>query len=158
MSTMFLGIDLGTQCGWAALCVAPDRGIASAYGTWDCSFRSGIDSASVRIEKFEKNLTDILAVGVDKVFYEIVRRHNGVQASHVYGALKSKMQEVCDAHDVPYEGLGVQEIKKFATGKGNASKQDMIDAARRRGFTIPYLQDNTADAVCIALCGWETKS
>ena len=80
-----------------------------------------------------------------------MRRHNGVLASHVYGALLDKMQSVCDSNGVPYEGFNVGTIKKFATGRGNASKAEMIAAAEMLGFQPK--DDNEADAIHIArLC------
>jgi hypothetical protein len=39
--------------------------------------------------------------------------------------------------------------KKHATGRGNAPKQAMIDAARARGFSPA--DDNEADAISILL-------
>jgi Holliday junction resolvasome RuvABC endonuclease subunit len=56
---------------------------------------------------------------------------------------------------VPYEGVPVGTIKRHATGKGNASKQTMIDAARARGFDPA--DDNEADAIALLLWAIETK-
>ena len=50
---------------------------------------------------------------------------------------------------VPYEGVPVGTIKRHATGKGNAPKQAMIDAARAKGFSPE--DDNEADAIAILL-------
>jgi len=56
---------------------------------------------------------------------------------------------------VPYQGVPVGTIKKFLTGQGNANKQAMIDAARRRGFSPA--DDNEADAIAILLWALETN-
>ena len=50
---------------------------------------------------------------------------------------------------IPYEGVPVGTIKRHATGKGNAPKQAMIDAARAKGFSPE--DDNEADAIAILL-------
>jgi Holliday junction resolvasome RuvABC endonuclease subunit len=55
---------------------------------------------------------------------------------------------------IPYEGVPVGTIKKYATGKGNANKDAMIDAARSRGFSPA--DDNEADAIAILL--WAIKT
>ena len=56
------------------------------------------------------------------------------------------------AADLTYRGHQVIEVppttlKKFATGKGNASKEDMVAAARLRGHAPA--DDNEADALAI---------
>jgi Holliday junction resolvasome RuvABC endonuclease subunit len=48
---------------------------------------------------------------------------------------------------IPYQGVPVGSIKKHATGKGNASKEMMIAAAKARGFRPA--DDNEADALAI---------
>ena len=55
---------------------------------------------------------------------------------------------------VPYEGVPVGTIKRFATGKGNANKDAMIAAARARGFSPA--DDNEADAIAILFWALET--
>ena len=56
---------------------------------------------------------------------------------------------------MPYQGVPVGSIKKHATGKGNADKAAMIDAARARGFSPA--DDNEADAIAILLWAIETN-
>jgi len=56
---------------------------------------------------------------------------------------------------VRYQGVPVGTIKRHATGKGNAPKQAMIDAARARGFSPA--DDNEADAIAILLWAIETR-
>jgi len=56
---------------------------------------------------------------------------------------------------VPYQGVPVGTIKKHATGKGNANKQAMIEAARANGFSPK--DDNEADAIAILLWAIETR-
>ncbi|MFP5382262.1 MAG: hypothetical protein ACLGG4_08355, partial [Gammaproteobacteria bacterium] len=56
----------------------------------------------------------------------------------------------CEHHGVPYQGVPVGTIKKHVTGKGNASKDEMMAAMRARGY-LPT-DDNEADA--LALLHW----
>ena len=56
----------------------------------------------------------------------------------------------CEHHKIPYQGVPVGTIKKHATGKGNASKEDMIAAMVGMGYQVT--DDNVADA--LALLHW----
>lgn len=56
---------------------------------------------------------------------------------------------VCAELDIPIIVFNVSDIKKFATGNGNASKDMMIDAARRRWHIDCEGNDNIADAIHI---------
>ena len=58
---------------------------------------------------------------------------------------------VCLEQGVKCTGFPVQTIKKFMTGKGNATKDEMILAARLRGFDPK--SDDEADAIAIMLLG-----
>ena len=53
----------------------------------------------------------------------------------------------CEHHKIPYQGVPVGTIKKHATGKGNAGKQDMVEAMQAKGH--PITDDNEADALAI---------
>lgn len=160
--TSYIAIDIGTHCGWArfdsALAeplkppVRPGGRVTS--GAWDFK-PTRFDSPHVRYSRFGQKLESELALGVDKVFYEKVMRHKGTAAAHVYGAFLNKLHETCAAFDIPFEGLSVQEIKKHATGKGNAGKDLMVSACQRWGFR-PTSEDE-ADAICILRCAMEKK-
>lgn len=154
---MYVGLDLGTHCGFAVMTSSRNSGTCFMSGTWNCSIKIGHDSPALRFVKFEQHLRDVLMMGGTKrVFYELVRAHKGPQAGHMYGAFLASMQKVCDEFDVPYQGLEVGQVKKFATGKGNAGKDAMIAAAVKLGFRPA--DDNEADAIHIVRCGWEGGS
>ena len=81
------------------------------------------------------------------VYFEEVRRHAGTDAAHVYGGLLGTLTAWCERRSIPYAGIPVGTIKRHATGKGNASKEAMIAAAKARGFSPA--DDNEADALAI---------
>jgi hypothetical protein len=81
------------------------------------------------------------------VVFEEVRRHQGVDAAHVYGGLLAVLTAWCEEHGIPYQGVPVGTIKKNWTGKGNASKDQMMEEARSRGLNP--VDDNEADALAI---------
>jgi hypothetical protein len=78
-----------------------------------------------------------------------------VDASHVYGGLMASLTSWGELRGIPYEGVPVGTIKRQATGRGNAPKQAMIDAARARGFSPA--DDNEADAIAILHWAIETR-
>jgi hypothetical protein len=151
MGRTLLAIDLGTTTGWALK--SADGLITS--GT--VSFRpSRYDGGGMRYLRFQNWLgeMDRLSGPIVTVFYEEVRRHAGTDAAHVYGGLMATLTAWAEMRGVPYQGVPVGTIKKSATGKGNANKQAMIDAARARGF-FPK-DDNEADAIAILFWAIET--
>ncbi len=85
----------------------------------------------------------------DRVAIEEVRRHMGVDAAHAYGGALAVVTAWCEANGVPYEGLPVATIKKHATGKGNAKKDAMMNAAALKWPHIVLEDDNHADALLI---------
>lgn len=149
----FLGLDLGTYCGWA-------RGIASgiclmtASGRFDLSDTKAdgkVPDPSRRNVKLKLALEPLLQAGVEMVFFEKVMAHKGVAAAHAYGGFLSAMHEICAQYDVPVEGIHVGTIKKFATGSGRASKTAMVDAAIRAGINVDT--EDQADAYWTLRCG-----
>lgn len=134
-----LALDPATQCGWAH-----SSGIS---GTWDLSIRRD-ESAGMRLIRLQGKLNEILAgPGIDLVVYEAARH----AAPKMQGALvvQAMIQGVlvswCETNNIEYRGYSPSEIKKHATGKGNANKEQMMTAAKQRfNFTG---DNNEADAL-----------
>jgi Holliday junction resolvasome RuvABC endonuclease subunit len=103
----------------------------------------------MRYLRFRRWLTETkAAVGVvDEVSFEEVRRHAGVDAAHAYGGFLATLTAWCEHHQIPYAGVPVGSIKRHATGKGNATKGDMISAVRALGHDPA--DDNEADALAL---------
>lgn len=144
MQNTILALDLGTTTGWALM--ARDGSITS--GTE--SFKPHrFEGGGMRFLRFKRWLTEIKQTsdGIDAVYFEEVRRHLGVDAAHAYGGFMAQLTAWCEHHQIPYQGVPVGTIKKHATGKGNASKGEMIAAAKARGH-LPA-DDNEADALAL---------
>lgn len=58
------------------------------------------------------------------------------------------MQELCATLDVPIVYVNQKDLKKWATGNGNADKKEMIEYCEKRWHLTP-LDDNNADAIHI---------
>lgn len=147
MNISILALDLGTNTGWA---LSSRDGIITS-GTEQ--FKSQrFEGGGMRYLRFKHWLTEMkqCADGIDAVFMEEVRRHAGVDAAHAYGGFLATLTAWCEHHNIPYQGVPVGTIKKHATGKGNASKDEMIAAVRKLGHAPA--DDNEADA--LALLHW----
>jgi crossover junction endodeoxyribonuclease RuvC len=142
-----LALDLGTTTGFA---YSGYNDTVTVVGTW--SFKpTRYEGGGSRFLRFRRQLDEAHAgMKFTRVFFEEVRRHIGTDAAHVYGGLLAILTAFCEEKGIPYEGVPVGTIKKFWTGRGNASKEDMIDVARERGHSVD--NDNEADA--LALMYW----
>lgn len=138
-----LALDPATNCGWAHS--------DGPCGTWDCSIRRD-ESKGMRLIRLRGKLREIQAnAGVDLVVYEAARN----AGPKMQGALvvQAELQGVitlwCEDCGIEYKGLSPSEIKKHATGKGNASKEMMIASAKAKFPQANIQDDNTADALWI---------
>ncbi len=139
-----LGLDLGTNAGWSSF----------NDGLVQCGvFRNAVtktEGSGMRYVKFKNSLGALLdVVRPECVFYEMVYRHLGTRASHVYGGLEATLMMECEVRKIPYVGLSVQAIKKHATGRGNADKVLMLAAARKRWPQLELETPDVADALWI---------
>ena len=147
-----IALDLGTTTGWAMR--TADGVVTSGAAT----FRpSRYDGGGMRYLRFRGWLDQLrrYAGRVEAIHFEEVRRHNGVDAAHLYGGFLATLTGWCEHRVIPYQGVPVGTIKKFITGKGNADKQAVIDAVRARGFSPA--DDNEADAIALLLWAGATK-
>src|SRR5690606_30850313 len=65
----------------------------------------------------------------------------------VQAQLQAIIVAFCEDQGIDYRGYSPSEIKKHATGKGNASKEDMLSAARAKWPQVAIADDNQADAL-----------
>lgn len=137
-----LALDLGTSCGWA---ISRDQA-PYISGVLDLS-PGRYSGGGMRFVRFGNELTTLLNARIDRVVFEEVRRHLGVDAAHIYGGLLAVLTAECERRSIPYEGVPVATIKKHATGKGNADKKAMVEAAS--AFDAMIVSDDQADALCL---------
>jgi len=137
-------LDIGTRLGWAAVTTENHRLSASV----DMTPRKH-ENWAARFRKFRALLDTLNNVEpVKAIWYEEVRRHEGTDAAHVYGGFLANLGQWADEHGAALTGVPVGAIKKFATGKGNASKAAVTLACAER-FDVIASDDNEADAVAL---------
>lgn len=134
-----LALDPATKCGWAT---------ATASGVWDLSIRRD-ESSGMRLIRLESKLRTMFhAMPIDLVVFEAARH----AAPKMQGALvvQAELQGVIklffEEANTEWKGYSPSEIKKFATGKGNANKAAMLKAARDK-WGARVKDDNEADAL-----------
>lgn len=147
MGKTLLALDLGSKTGYKlGTAAAAMSGVIELKG-------SRFDGGGARFLRLQHWLTTAhKATPIGEIVFEEVRRHLSTDSAHVYGGLLAIVTAWCESQEpqVPYQGVPVQTIKKFATGKGNASKTDVIEAVRLWGFRPR--DDNEADAIALFHC------
>jgi len=132
-----LAIDPASILGWALS--------RTTYGTWDLKTRKD-ESMGMKLIRLNAKLNEIHSgYPLDLVVYE---RPGGMHTNPIIHQSKliGKIEEWCELNKVEYRGYSSKEIKKFATGKGNAGKPLMISAACLK-LGYPGTDDNEADAL-----------
>lgn len=141
---MIGAFDLGTTTGWA--CGAA-KGALILSGTWYLK-GSRFEGGGMRGVNFEDRLRALhKANKFTRIYYELVRSHKGTDAAHIYGGLLMVLTSFCERENIPYAGETVQAIKQHAAGKGNASKEMVIEAVKSWGYKP--VDDNEADAIAL---------
>lgn len=134
-----LALDIATNTGWCS---------KTAYGTWNLKPNRG-ESEGMRVVRFKSKVREMISMEqVSLVTYErVAGQHKSsiMVASEMVGVLK----DLCIELGVELASYSAQEIKKFATGKGTANKEKMIEAAKALGYSPQ--DDNAADAIHLYL-------
>lgn len=133
-----LALDVATHCGWAT---------NTAHGTWDLTPKRD-ESGGMRLIRFKSKLREVVELeNIDVIVFE---RSAGFHKSAliVQSELHGVLKLFCEENKIEHKAYSASEIKKFATGKGNAKKDAMIKAAQEK-YGYVGNDDNTADALHI---------
>lgn len=142
-----LTLDLATRTGWC--CGAPDQ--APRYGTKVLP-STGEDIGRFAYAYNEWLLDMITLEDPALVVFEapvLTGKTSLTTARKLYG-LAWHTEFACSMRQVRCAEHHLQSVKKFFAGSGNATKDDMIAAARRLGFDPK--DDNAADAIGLWCC------
>lgn len=130
-----LALDIATKTGWRT---------ATSSGVWDLKPNRG-ESSGMRVVRFKSKVKELIDLeGITQISYE---RPAGLHKSSIMVASEmiGVLMDLCIELGVEYASYSASEIKKFATGAGNANKEKMIRAAIDLGFNV--IDDNHADAI-----------
>jgi Holliday junction resolvasome RuvABC endonuclease subunit len=134
-----LALDVATHCGWAVS--------NQISGVWDLSIKRD-ESSGMRLLRFKTKLLEIIeSQNINLVAFERsagFHKNALVTQAELHGVLKLTLETL----GIEYRAFSAKEIKKFATGNGNAGKPLMIKAAQEKYGYIGK-DDNEADALHI---------
>lgn len=142
-----LGIDPGGVFGWAVLAGA--KHVAS--GEVDCLLPEAHPGA--RFEALRSALVDLF---VEHAPAEVAFEHPIMRTLKSWAAVRSiagtivLVESVASMYGVPCFSVPVASVKKAATGRGIATKQEMVTRAKAQWKLTKKVGKNEADALWVA--------
>lgn len=135
-----LSLDIATHTGYFCL---------NERGTWDFT-ESMRRNNNKQHKAFRDTLIDcIQRNGIRQIVAEDVSVNSHFTDTRKLSEFRGILFEVCDTLDLPEPHfINPKVLKKFATGNGNATKDDMIKFCKLR-WQIEPGDDNEADAIHI---------
>jgi len=132
-----LALDMATKTGWATNSPA-------ISGVESFAVRRG-ESPGMRYVRFQSWLTEMVAhIAPALIVYEQAH-HRGGAATEVAAGFATHLQSFVARNGIEITTVHTGTIKKFATGRGNASKSQMMEAYHDTFGKLPE-DDNEADA------------
>src|SRR6516162_4692783 len=177
---LILGLDLGTSTGYCCAYHHPGDPVfvgrfsdtVMVFGQLELqalSYESGA-IRFVRLRQFLEVIKPDLVVyesvkydppGITKINAHAVLARVAT-AAELLGAYKATVCTWAEEHNTPCTGFAISKIKKRATGKGNASKEDISQATNATFGTELEIEsyesrgtDNVADSVWVCVLGLE---
>lgn len=135
-----LALDMATKTGWAT-------NVNRTSGVQTFDVKRG-ESPGMRFLRCRGWLSEMLSLlcSIDVIVYEQAHHRGGAATACCVG-LVSTVQAFAAEHGIELMAVHTGELKRWATGKGNAGKPEMIKTARQRGWSPS--DDNEADAALL---------
>ena len=143
--TKILALDCATKTGYALVV----DGQLKESGVQDFSKKRG-ESNGILFLRFRKWIDVLVDLTKPEVLAYERAHFRGGAATELCVGLQTRVQESAALRDVPCLPITTSSVKKFATGSGRASKQDMLYQAAIFLNRQP-IDDNEADAVLLAM-------
>lgn len=132
-----LALDIATKTGWAT---------HYASGVWDFATKRD-ESSGMKLIRFRSKIKELHES--DHIGIMVWEKPAGRFKSSIIHVAKliGIAEEFCIENGIEYREYSATEIKKHATGKGNANKDKMISSAQQKWPDIIVIDDNHADAL-----------
>lgn len=142
-----LALDIGIKTGYA-IWTTKGHGVYNTStrlsGVVEFTFKRG-DSPDVRFLEFQKWIEKrVNQCGIDLIIYEKPFLRGGAASDFLKGFMLI-IRMVAVRRGISYKGIMGTTLKKFATGNGRASKEQMVLTATQRYGKVK--DDNQADAL-----------
>lgn len=147
-----LALDAATRTGWAAGDTTRDPLLLES-GVEVFDIRRG-ESTGLRFLRFRTWLYEIGDLWLPELVVFEQAHHRGGAPTELGVGLTTRVQEFAAERRIEHAAVHTGTLKKHATGRGNAEKPAMIEAARRR-WNVEPIDDNHADALCLLAYGIE---
>jgi Holliday junction resolvasome RuvABC endonuclease subunit len=140
----FLTLDLGTATGWAA---RDEKGfVFSGVQTFPLNRGESVGMRFLRfrgwlVKMFQDTKANVIA------YEQAIPFHKSACSGELAHGFAAILQAECADRGLECLIVTPPELKKFATGKGNSKKDEMLAAARVVFPDITVLDDNHADAL-----------
>lgn len=155
---VFIGFDLGLRMGYG---VVDEDGKRVQSGVWHFSNTAHVTRmnpgarwlrAHGEVRRFLGGYANHGTYRLASVGYELVRRHEGVQAAHVYGGFEALVLAQCAPLHLKPDTVEVADLKLTAVGVGGGKRadKDAITLAARRRWPECGDDSNEADAMWVA--------
>jgi hypothetical protein len=149
-----VALDLGTKTGFAS--GDPGFALPLRVGTWvlgkakqlrEQSKRGDDRNCDLRLAALMECL-DVFVEPGSLVVFEDVQFASTTMQAHLWASLRAVVWMQC-RKQVIIRAVPVGTLKKFATGKGNATKEMMAASlySAHSGFLLDNLDDNAVDAI-----------
>jgi Holliday junction resolvasome RuvABC endonuclease subunit len=144
-----LALDCATKTGWAAGARNPEGWKLVESGVQVFDVKRG-ESPGMRYLRFSRWLVEVFDLArPDFAIYEKpIIVHKSSAAAEVAHGFATRLQEICAQRGVEHETIAATSLKKAITGRGNAEKPEMMQAAFERWNKRPS-DDNEGDALCL---------
>lgn len=164
----YLALDLGTKTGYAM----SDGGSAIA-GTWILASSRYLQTDAklrmdrrldIRVPRLYSALRNTHQLNpLNWIFFEDVQFSSTTKQTQLWSSLRAAVWLFAYEHKINIDCCPVSTLKKFATGYGGATKEQMLRYATRyaREFGVTNLStfdDNAIDAIHLLSWGIQTVS
>jgi Holliday junction resolvasome RuvABC endonuclease subunit len=135
--TNILALDVATNCGWCTY---------TASGTWNLTPKKD-ESKGMRLIRFKAKLREICELEkIGIIVFEQLATY-GKFPNFIGAEMQGVLKLFCTENNIEYKSYAPTVIKKFGTGKGNAKKNAMVEAAKR--YNPSVASDDEADAIIL---------
>lgn len=132
-----LALDVATTCGWCT---------ETSSGTWKLTPKKD-ESKGMRLIRFKAKLREICELEkISLIVFEQLATY-GKFPNFVGAEMQGVLKLFCTENNIEFKSYPPTVIKKFGTGKGNAKKEAMIEAAKK--FNSEVESDDEADAIIL---------